>query len=233
MIAASRPRPAMTRKAWRRCPSVAPSPTCSSRSASDGSSVIQPTSTWRLRPVMATSTARPRSSVGSSRLRARRFPVPPGSRPIGTPVPTISWATARTVPSPPNAQTTSTPSASAARVWPKPTSCSSVSRKSGTSQPCSVQTRSMTPFWSEPSPSSLVGLTMTAIRFRGGASSWPLRKESREGRALACRPLDREDSSSQSPTPTRSTARAMPTQVHDAFDTRVQGTPRPRRDLRV
>ena len=85
MIAASRPRPAMTRNAWRRGPALDPSPTCSSRWASSGSSRIQPTSMCRLRPVIATATARPRSSVGTSRLRASRLPVPPGSSPIGTP----------------------------------------------------------------------------------------------------------------------------------------------------
>ena len=113
MIAASSPSPAMTRKACRRSPTHDPSPTCSSRWASSGFSRIQPTSMCRLRPVIATSTDFARSSVGISRLRASRLPVPPGSSPIGTPESTISWATARTVPSPPKAHTTSTFSASA------------------------------------------------------------------------------------------------------------------------
>ena len=58
------------------------------------------------RHLAPTSPGRP---PASTRLRASRFPVPPGSRPIGPPGPTIAWATARTVPSPPSAHTTSTP----------------------------------------------------------------------------------------------------------------------------
>ena len=220
MIAASRPRPAMTRKACRRSPTLEPSPTCSSRCASSGLSRSQPTSMCRLRPVMATSTARARSSVGTSRLRASRLPVPPGSSPIGTPEPTISCATARTVPSPPKAHTTSTFSASAVRVWPKPTSCSSVSMKSGSSHPSCSQTRAMTACTSSPTPSSLVGLSTTASRLRGGGGvSSTARKASRDGRLLAESPVRRDDSSSHSPAPTRTTATAMPAHSHHPSDT--------------
>ena len=219
MIAASSPSPAMTRNAWRRTPVDDPSPTCSSRCTSSGLSVIQPTSMCRLRPVRATTTARSRSSVGRSRLRASRLPVPPGSSPIGTPEPAISCATARTVPSPPNALMTSTPASRAWRVCPNPTSCSSVSMKSGSSQPCCAQTAAMRSLTLAPSPSSLVGLTTTARRFSGTTDSSSRRKVSRAGRAPPSRRLEREDSSSHRPSPASATATATPAQVHHPSDT--------------
>ena len=220
MIAASSPRPAMTRKAWRRGPVATPRRRAPRGATSSGSSVIQPTSMCRLRPVSATSTARSRSSVGSSRLRARRLPVPPGSRPIGTPVPTISWATARTVPSPPKAQTTSTPSARAARVWPKPTSCSSVSRKSGSSHPAPAQTPADDALRPSPVALELGRVDDDGQPLRGGAASSLAAEGVARGAADRRRGRsERDDSSSQSPPATNTTARPMPTQVHHASDT--------------
>ncbi len=91
---------------------------------------------------------------------------------------------------------------------------------SGSSQSCSEQTRVMTSCTSSLVLSSLVGLSTTASRLRGGGGvSSTARKLSRAGRLDARLPSPREDSSSQSPASTRTTATAMPTQVHHASDT--------------
>ena len=91
---------------------------------------------------------------------------------------------------------------------------------SGSSQPCSEQIRVITSCTSSLVLSSLVGLSTTARRLRGGAGvSSTARKLSRAGRLDAFLASLREDSSSHSPTSTRTTATAMPTQVHHASDT--------------
>ena len=109
-------------------------------------------------------------SNGRSRLRASRFPVPPGSGPSGVSVPTSAVATARTVPSPPSGQTTAAPSSTACRAWPVPGSAMVVSSQIGSPQPWARQvvvTRARTASRSV----NFVGLTMIPARFSGGASS--------------------------------------------------------------
>lgn len=128
--------------------------------------LIVPTSMRSSRPVRATVNASSTDSIGSSRLRANRLPVPPGSRPIGTSESTSAAATARTVPSPPSGQIRSAPSSIACRAWPAPGSSGVVSIHAGGSQPCSRQTASMLSrvFAAAASSSNFVGLTMIAAR---------------------------------------------------------------------
>ena len=129
MIAASRPTPAMTRKR------------CSSGTACwpDGSTDSRPTSMRTFWPVRATTRAFSMESNGRSRLRASRFPVPPGSGASGVSVPTNAVATARTVPSPPSGHTTTAPASTACRAWPVPGSVMVVSSQIGSPQPCARQ----------------------------------------------------------------------------------------------
>ena len=72
-----------------------------------------------------------------------------------------------------------------------------------------------------PSPSSFVGLSTTPMRRRGGAvaSGSSRRNVWRAGRALDVPPPRRADSTSQSPAPTSTTARAIPAQTHHPSDT--------------
>ena len=79
----------------------------------------RPTSIARSSPVSATLVAET-TSVGRRSVRASRLPVPAGTRPIATRVPASACATARTVPSPPQAITTSAPRATASAAWPVP-----------------------------------------------------------------------------------------------------------------
>ena len=83
----------------------------------------------RRRPSRASRRAGPR-------LRASRLPVPPGSSPRATSVPTSAEATARTVPSPPSEATTSEPARTASRPCFSPVSSAVVSIHDGSSQPC-------------------------------------------------------------------------------------------------
>ena len=155
MTCASKPIPAMTRK-------VVDSPSGSTRSV--------PVSMSAEVPVSAVRSAHSGRSRTTSRLRASRFPVPSGRIPRETSVPTSASATARTVPSPPPAMTTSTPAATASSAGPRPGSSSVVSRMSGSSQPFSRLIRSSSRLAS--SAPALVGLmTRAACCLRGSTSS--------------------------------------------------------------
>ena len=93
----------------------------------------------RSTPCSTMSKASSRSVTEMSRLRARRLPVPRGSSAMGLPESAMPWATARTVPSPPTATTTSAPRSRASRVWPRPGSSTVVSTQIGSGSPSAVQ----------------------------------------------------------------------------------------------
>ena len=174
MIAASKPIPAMIKKM---CSSGRSRPP-------ERSTVSRPTSIRLFWPFSATVRAWSRESIGKLRLRANRFAVPPGRRPMGVSVPTSAAATARTVPSPPNGQTSAAPSRTACRAWPVPGSWAVVWTHSGSAQPAARQLL-VTCARTEPRSPNLVGLTMMAAT-RLGASGFCApsgRKCSRGGRS--------------------------------------------------
>ncbi len=124
MMSASVPTPAMTRNA------------CSLSEPSTCSSLMLPVSMVRTGPRTAPKAAVAMSSSGTSTFLASRFPVPSGMSPRLASVPLRTSATARTVPSPPAAMTTSHPASSARRAAPCPGSSGSDSKTSGCGKPC-------------------------------------------------------------------------------------------------
>ena len=88
--------------------------------------------------------------------------MPSGTIPIGVDVPASAEATARIVPSPPAAMTTSTPSSRARTAAPSPESSIVVSSTSGGLHPSKRQIASATE--ASRRTSVFVGLTMRAAR---------------------------------------------------------------------
>ena len=221
MIAASSPRPAITRNAWRRGPArgaladvllevrlvgVQPHPADVDVPVAAGDGDHRPTSPGRRWAARGCGRAgcRCRRGAGPS---ARRSRPSPGPRPARCRRRRRRTRRRRSRRAP-------------RRVWPKPTSCSEVSMKSGSSQPCSAQTRVITSCTSSLVLSSLVGLSTTASRLRGGAGvSSTARKLSRAGRLDASSASRARTAAATARPRTRTTATAMPTQVHHASDT--------------
>ena len=169
MTCASNPIPAMTRNGV---------------PASSGSTRRVPVSMSAEVPVSAVRSAHSGRSRTMSRLRASRLPVPIGRMPSSTSVPMRASATARTVPSPPPAMTTSTPASTASRAGPRPGSSTVVSRMSGSCQPHSRLTSARRRrAWSAP---VFVGLRTSAARLRrSGPSASPLSAASSASDAVA------------------------------------------------